>query len=72
VYFTLVSSMVYYKENVARNLNYLKINQPNLRAHTYGALKDQLVTDNFKEGVEGIRGGARSFFLQIMLEVPDI
>jgi hypothetical protein len=35
-------------------------------------LQDRLLTDNFNEGGEGIRGGgARLFFLQAMSEVPD-
>jgi hypothetical protein len=31
------------------------MNQPSIRAHNYGTLQDQLFTDNFKEGGEGIR-----------------
>jgi hypothetical protein len=61
-----------YKKIVARNLKYLKINQPSLRSRNYGTLQDRLLTDNFNEGGEGIRGGARLFFLQAMSEIPDI
>jgi hypothetical protein len=49
--------VVHYKKNGARNLKFLKMNQPSLRAHTYGTLQGQLFTDNFNEGGgECIRG----------------
>jgi hypothetical protein len=48
--------VVCYKNNVARNLKQLKMNQPSIRAHNYGTLQDQLFTDNVNEGGEGIRG----------------
>jgi hypothetical protein len=45
------------------------MNQQSIRAHNYGTLQDQLFTENFNEGSEGIMGGARLFFLQAMSEV---
>jgi hypothetical protein len=40
---------------VGRNLKFLKLNQPSLRAHNYGTCQDQLLIDNSNEGGEGIR-----------------
>jgi hypothetical protein len=48
--------VVFYKKNMVRNFKFLNMNQPSITAHNYGTLQDQLFTDNFNDGGEGIRG----------------